>query len=154
MGSAGPGAGGPRGPDRYRHPAGWLLPGPLARRQAEVPRCCRIRAGGCGGRWQQRPACQQPKCGWHCHLAMSVTLGLFSSMDVFMNTLHTCMSMRPGRPEHEVERAHTPREDLEDMQETTRHSLPEDQPEPLLVRSCEHNYEGNTSDNDHDNVLA
>ena len=86
------------------------------------------------------------------HIAMSVSSGLFSSWDVFMNTLH--MSMIPGRPEHEVERAHMPCEDLEDRQETTRHSLPKDQTEPLFVRSCEHNYEGNTSVNDHDKVLA
>ena len=88
-------------------------------------------------------------------LAMSVSLGLFSSWDVFMNTLHNYVyETRPGRPEHELKRAHTPRENqiLEDRQETTRDSLTEDQPEPLLVRSCEHNYEGNTSGND--NVLA
>ena len=54
-----------REPGRYRHPPGWLLPGPLARRKAEVPRCCRMQAGACSGRWQQRPACQQPKCSWH-----------------------------------------------------------------------------------------
>ena len=84
------------GRGRYRHPPGWLPPGPLARRKAEVPRCCRMQAGACSGRWQQRPACQQPKCGWHgtspCPglsvSSMSVSSGLFSSWGVFMNTMH------------------------------------------------------------------
>ena len=60
-------------------------------RQPEVPRCCRMRAGPCSGRWQKRPAGQQPKCGWHWHFAISVSLSLFrdfSSRDVFMNTMH------------------------------------------------------------------
>ena len=47
---------------------------------APCPAAIAPAAGNAGGRgrWQHRPAGQQPNCGWRWHSAISVRLGLFS----------------------------------------------------------------------------
>ena len=93
--------------------------------------------GGGRGRWQQRPAGQQPNCTWRWHSAinsaLSVRFGLLFMGRVDEHDAYIC-EISPGRSRrrtspHATRRGHA--------RETTRPSRLED----LLVRSCQQNAE-------------